>query len=288
MRRTLLIFLAVVTAMALPSVASAATGVSIVGPNGSTIIAPDEDNADPVVASWNLAPGWKTVGIEWSHRPETRYAGGPFLFKSGGEEGYLSTPDTSAEISLYGSSGYVAYGPVYWHVKVRTVSTTEDCTEYTSECVTEEWSDTASFTVAKPPVPVGPPVAPKPRQPTNAEIAAKHPTKLTTGPYKWRPSEPLYLRHKPSRFGFWGASNAESSMLLKFHWTQWTRTTAIGKGYSKALHGYVGENGRLVFENYKIRLRLSRTKLCGNRYEFTRVTYTTKFGSSYRKIPHAC
>src|SRR3954469_21318428 len=37
-----------------------------------------------VVLRWTLDPGWHTTCVEWASRPETSYAGGPFLAQDGG------------------------------------------------------------------------------------------------------------------------------------------------------------------------------------------------------------
>jgi hypothetical protein len=120
-----------------------------------------------------------------------------------------------------------------------------------------------------------------------ADIAGRQPTHVTVGPYKWRESEPLFLVHKPRRFGLWGNSNAQSGRFLQFRWSKWGRDVAVGRGYAKALHGRL-KRGRLVFDNYRVTMTFYDTRLCGEVYEFTRVKIKSRFGTGRMKIPNAC
>lgn len=117
------------------------------------------------------------------------------------------------------------------------------------------------------------------------EKAERQPTQVTVGPYRY--SDRRLLDDRPSRFGLWGQSNAGSGRFLKVRWSVWERNHARGSGLAEALHGE-NKRGRLVFQKYKVRFTLNRTRLCGEFYEFTRVRITSRYGGRTMKIPGAC
>ena len=116
--------------------------------------------------------------------------------------------------------------------------------------------------------------------------AEREPTYITVGPYRW--SDRLFLDNRPARFGLWGLGLAGSGRFTNVTWTSWKRDAARGKGYGVALHSALNKHGHYTFDRYKVRFRLSRTKLCGDVYEFTRIQITSRFGSRSMKIPSAC
>ena len=121
-----------------------------------------------------------------------------------------------------------------------------------------------------------------------AEKAAREPTYLTVGPFGTYSEDRLSLEDRPHRFGLWGSSMAESGHFKNIKWSSWSRNVAKGTGYGQALHGRVAKNGRTVFDLYRVRFKLSRARLCGDVYEFTRMKITSKYGSWNTKIPNAC
>lgn len=118
------------------------------------------------------------------------------------------------------------------------------------------------------------------------EVADRDDTYVTVGPWYW--SDKLSLRVRPTRFGIWGRSNAESGHFYNVRWTTWSRSVARGKGYGKALHGSLTKSGRFVFDSYRVSFTLSGKRLCGDWYEFTRITIKTRYGTRKMKVPHAC
>jgi hypothetical protein len=118
------------------------------------------------------------------------------------------------------------------------------------------------------------------------EKAQREPTYMTVSPFRY--SDDLLLRKRPSRFGLMGRSMAESGLFLGVKWSSWGRWSATGAGYAKALHARPTKSGRYVFDKYKVRLRLSRTRLCGDVYEFTRVRISSRWGKRTMRIPNAC
>src|SRR3954453_2794862 len=63
-----------------------------------------------VVVRWTLEPGWNTLCVEWSARPETSFAGGPFLAP-------LATKcDVDARDVAYLIQD-LDFGRYYWHVE---------------------------------------------------------------------------------------------------------------------------------------------------------------------------
>jgi hypothetical protein len=109
---------------------------------------------------------------------------------------------------------------------------------------------------------------------------------MTVGPF--RSSQRIVLDARPTRFGLWASALANSGHFTKVKWTSWQRRVARGKGYATALHARKSKHGRFVFDRYKVRLRLSGSRLCGEVYEFTRIRITSRFGSRTLKIPNAC
>ena len=80
---------------------------------------------------------------------------------------------------------------------------------------------------------------------------------------------------------------AESGHYVRMSWSKWGRSVAIGHGKAVALHGQ-SKNGRLVFSKTQMRLKLSRPVICGRSWVFTRITFTSKYGTFRRAIPNSC
>lgn len=153
--RLVILFLAV-TGVA-PAGALAAAVTPTAPANGAQFV-----EADNVVLSWTLAPGYGTECIEWANRPETRYPGGPFLAPAGGDcqsdpsdsdtHKLVNSPDTSYLLSLYDETDDdLIYGRVYWHV--RAGFSCRDADGYVYSCISE-YSATAMFSnILRPYVP---------------------------------------------------------------------------------------------------------------------------------------
>jgi len=109
--------------------------------NGAQI--PDAD----VVLRWTLPTGgWYTECVEWSARPETSYAGGPFLAVQD-RDCDLGSKDVAYLLSNLEVQRY------YWHVQVAR----EVCNPDDYDCDKQEmWGPTAYFDSVAPPEPPPP------------------------------------------------------------------------------------------------------------------------------------
>lgn len=98
-----------------------------------------------VVLRWTLEPNTYTQCVQWAARPETTYAGGPFL----------APEDTDCDLGPHDLAyllDELEMGRYYWHVKtVREVCDDEyDCSRE------QGWGPTAAFDSVEPPPPPAP------------------------------------------------------------------------------------------------------------------------------------
>jgi hypothetical protein len=137
--------LAVVVAAFLISTAPASAATPVSPANGAQLV-----DQGQVVLSWVNDPGQQTYCIEWSRRPETRYAGGRFLVPEGGDcsisgGGYdVGRTDTSFLLSD------LTQGRYYWHVASCT-TTVDDFSD--EDCDNETYSPTVYFDNIEKPAP---------------------------------------------------------------------------------------------------------------------------------------
>ncbi|MFL5844196.1 MAG: hypothetical protein ACJ762_05840 [Solirubrobacteraceae bacterium] len=113
-----------------------------------------------VVVRWTLEPGWNTLCVEWSARPETSFAGGPFLAP-------LATKcDVDARDVAYLIQD-LDFGRYYWHVEgdhqVCDGPDSDPCHDVS------EFGPTSNFEVVAPP----PPPAPKTCSPAAADYVGE-------------------------------------------------------------------------------------------------------------------
>jgi hypothetical protein len=96
---------------------------------------------------WTIASGWHTTCVEWAARPETGYAGGPFLQRESG------TCDLGGQDLAYLVSE-LRLGRYYWHVQAERYSC---LTADSYDCRDERlWGATAYFDSVEPPPPPPP------------------------------------------------------------------------------------------------------------------------------------
>ena len=143
-------------------------------------------SVDEIVLTWALDPGTEFTCVEVTKRPETAWAGGPFLdadLSVGDcdyEFGNGAPQQTSARFGLYDYDYMeVNYGTFYWHVQTRHQVCTPspnsgiDGHPEPDVCKYEfSWGPIASFANVKPPKPVKP-VSVKPT-PTEAKPDYPH------------------------------------------------------------------------------------------------------------------
>jgi hypothetical protein len=132
---------------------SFACGVLMVSPAAAqTPLAPangERVTASEVVVRWSLDDGSQTNCVEWSHRPETSFPGGPFL-RPADEDCDLNREDVAYLLDE------LDVAPYYWHVQVdREVCSPPD-ESGDRDCRTETvWGPTAYFDSIAPPPPTG-------------------------------------------------------------------------------------------------------------------------------------
>lgn len=178
MRRLVTTATLTIAGVAMAGMTSTANAATPVSPGNGTQLT----GAKEVVVSWALDPGWEYSCLELTEKPETAWAGGPFLSvdEAAGDCDWDTLPSatpqqTSERISLtewddeYWDTT-ARYGTFFWHVKSKHLVCTPSPNEgsgYPAPDVCKyeaSWGPIASFSNVAPPKPVKPdkPAAPTP------------------------------------------------------------------------------------------------------------------------------
>lgn len=134
LRRCLFLLLAAVLLAAALTALPASAQTPVEPPNGARI------DKGEVILRWQLENGWYSSCLEWSHRPETSYAGGPFLAPDG-HDCMIDPRDVAYLMTGLDVRRY------YWHVQA---------TQEGSDGMETVWGPVAFFDSVDPPEPPPP------------------------------------------------------------------------------------------------------------------------------------
>jgi hypothetical protein len=165
------------------AVAPATAQTPVAPGNGARVTSTD------VVLRWQLDSGWGSECVQWAARPETSYAGGPFLAPDNTvcnlgprDEAYLMR---DLDVRRY-----------YWHIEAEREVCGPDANGYQDCRVDDTWGPTAYFDSVAPP----PPPPPKTCRPGAADVmgndvlipyAEKHYRRYYRGITEWSRRGPV-------------------------------------------------------------------------------------------------
>lgn len=177
----------IIRALLLPLVLSAASASPAAAQTPAAPANGERVSGDDVVLRWTLEPGWRTQCVQWAVRPETSYAGGPFLAPDA-TECDLGPQDLAYLLDE------LEVGRYYWHVKAaREVC---DDSEFDDCRYDEAWGPTAYFDSVEPPPPPRPTGCSAQAAAVVADefilpYANKHYARYYKGITGWSPSAPV-------------------------------------------------------------------------------------------------